>query len=187
MIVSTIALREKPGGTDVPGADEKGMSPREAIALLIQSKHFQVIALVISFAAIGAGIIEQQLNMAVEQAIPGKDARTAFLGNVIFYSSIAGFLIQMTLTSRVHRLLGIGFALLMLPVSLGGTAILMLAVPALWTSTLARVLDTSLRYTVDKTTREILFMPLPTAMKYRAKPFADVAVDRFATGVGGNR
>jgi ATP/ADP translocase/CRP-like cAMP-binding protein len=184
MIVSAIALREKPGGTDVPGAEEKGMSPREAIALLIQSKHFQVIALVISFAAIGAGIIEQQLNMAVEQAIPGKDARTAFLGNVIFYSSIAGFLIQMTLTSRVHRLLGIGFALLMLPVSLGGTAILMLAVPALWTSTLARVLDTSLRYTVDKTTREILFMPLPTAMKYRAKPFADVAVDRFAKGVG---
>ncbi len=27
-------------------------------------------------------------------------------------------------------------------------------------------------------------MPLPTAMKYRAKPFADVAVDRFAKGVG---
>jgi AAA family ATP:ADP antiporter len=182
--VWAIAAREKPGGTSVPGAEEKGMSPREAIALLIKSKHFQIIALVISFAAIGAGIIEQQLNMAVEQAIPGKDARTAFLGNVIFYSSIAGFLIQMTLTSRVHRLLGIGFALLLLPISLGGTAILMLAIPALWTSTTARVLDTSLRYTVDKTTREILFMPLPTAMKYRAKPFADVAVDRFAKGVG---
>ena len=60
----------------------------------------------------------------------------------------------------------------------------MLAIPALWTATAARVLDTSLRYTVDKTTREILFMPLPTAMKYRAKPFADVAVDRFAKGLG---
>jgi ATP:ADP antiporter, AAA family len=181
--VWAIAAREKPGG-GVTGADEKGMSPREAIALLIKSKHFQIIALVISFAAIGAGIIEQQLNMAVELEIPGKDARTAFLGNVIFYSSIAGFLIQMTLTSRVHRLLGIGFALLLLPFTTGATAILMLAIPALWTSTTARVLDTALRYTVDKTTREILFMPLPTAMKYRAKPFADVAVDRFAKGVG---
>ena len=186
LVVWAIAAREKPGSHD--GApvdeDEKGMSPREAIKLLRESKHFQLIALVISFAAIGAGIIEQQLNMAVEEAIPGKDARTAFLGNVIFYSSIAGFLIQMTLTSRVHRLLGIGFALLLLPASLGGTAILMLAIPALWTSTSARVLDTALRYTVDKTTREILFMPLPTTMKYRAKPFADVAVDRFAKGVG---
>ncbi len=181
--VWAIAVREKPGG-GATAPEEKGMSPREAIALLIKSKHFQIIALVISFAAIGAGIIEQQLNMAVALEIPGKDARTAFLGNVIFYSSIAGFLIQMTLTSRVHRLLGIGFALLLLPVTTGATAVLMLTIPALWTSTTARVLDTSLRYTVDKTTREILFMPLPTAMKYRAKPFADVAVDRFAKGVG---
>ena len=183
VIVSMIAMREKPSGPDVV-VEEKGMSPREAVALLIKSKHFQIIALVISFAAIGAGIVEQQVNMAVAQAIPGKDGRTAFLADVIFYSSIAGFVIQMTLTSRVHRLLGIGFALLLLPFTLGGTGTLMLAIPALWTATTARVLDTSLRYTVDKTTREILFMPLPTAMKYRAKPFADVAVDRFAKGVG---
>ena len=184
-VVWAISAREKPGQHgEVSDADEKGMGPREAIALLVSSKHFRLIALVISFAAIGAGIIEQQLNMAVEEAIPGKDARTAFLGNVIFYSSIAGFFIQMVLTSRIHRLLGIGFALLMMPVSIGGTALLMLAIPALWTSTTARVLDTALRYTVDKTTREILFMPLPTSMKYKAKPFADVAVDRFAKGVG---
>lgn len=182
-IVALIATREKPTGPETV-VEEKGMSPREAVALLIKSKHFQIIALVISFAAIGAGIVEQQVNMAVAQAIPGKDGRTAFLANVIFYSSIAGFLIQMTLTSRVHRLLGIGFALLLLPFTLGGTGTLMLAIPALWTATTARVLDTSLRYTVDKTTREILFMPLPTAMKYRAKPFADVAVDRFAKGLG---
>src|SRR5262245_35156882 len=188
VIVSTIAKREKtsPVEATAPKAKEKekGMSPREAVSLLITSKHFQIIALVISFAAIGAGIVEQQVNMAVTEAIPGKDGRTAFLANIIFYSSIAGFVIQMTLTSRVHRLLGIGFALLLLPFTLGGTGVLMLAIPALWTASTARVLDTSLRYTVDKTTREILFMPLPTAMKYRAKPFADVAVDRFAKGLG---
>ncbi len=143
-IVSLIAMREKPTGGDAPVVAEKGMSPREAVALLIKSKHFQIIALVISFAAIGAGIVEQQVNMAAVQWIPGKDGRTAFLANVIFYSSIAGFLIQMTLTSRVHRLLGIGFALLLLPFTLGGSATLMLAIPALWTAGTARVLDTSL-------------------------------------------
>jgi ATP:ADP antiporter, AAA family len=185
LIVSTIAKRERAGAAEpaTPEKKEKGMSPREAVSLLIKSKHFQIIALVISFAAIGAGIVEQQVNMAA-MVIPGKDGRTAFLANVIFYSSIAGFIIQMTLTSRVHRLLGIGFALLLMPFTLGGTGVLMLAIPALWTASTARVLDTALRYTVDKTTREILFMPLPTAMKYRAKPFADVAVDRFAKGLG---
>jgi AAA family ATP:ADP antiporter len=184
-VVWMIAVREKSTAqVDVGGDDDKGMSPLEAIKLLRQSKHFQVIALVISFAAIGAGIIEQQVNMAMAEAIPGKDGRTAFLANVIFYSSVAGFIIQMTLTSRLHRLLGIGFALLLMPVTTGGTATLMLLIPALWTSTLARVMDTSLRYTVDKTTREILFVPLPASMKYKAKPFADVAVDRSAKGLG---
>jgi ATP:ADP antiporter, AAA family len=186
-VVWAIAVREKAAAAQADpaaGEDDKGMSPLEAIKLLRESKHFQVIALVISFAAIGAGIIEQQLNMAVEDAIPGKDARTALLANVIFYSSMAGFFIQVFLTSRVHRLLGIGFALLLMPVTTVSTGVLMLLAPALWTSTLARVADTALRYTVDKTTREILFVPLPTSLKYKAKPFADVAVDRFAKGVG---
>src|SRR5580765_7109039 len=57
VIVSTIAKRETTGAAEAatPKEKEKGMSPREAVSLLINSKHFQVIALVISFAAIGAG------------------------------------------------------------------------------------------------------------------------------------
>ena len=49
---------------------------------------------------------------------------------------------------------------------------------------LARVLDQSLRYTVDKTTREILFLPLPGDIKLQAKSFVDVTVDRGAKAVG---
>ena len=39
VIVSTIAMREKPSGPDV-AVQEKGMSPREAVALLIKSQAF---------------------------------------------------------------------------------------------------------------------------------------------------
>jgi CRP-like cAMP-binding protein len=48
----------------------------------------------------------------------------------------------------------------------------------------ARVLDTSLRYTIDKTTREVLFLPLPPDLRYRAKPFVDVTVDRTSKALG---
>ena len=71
----------------------------------------------------------------------------------------------MWLTRRIHRYLGIGFALLLLPISLGATGVADAVNAALWAPATARVLDTSLRYTVDKTTREILFLPLPPAMK----------------------
>jgi len=141
---------------------------------------------VIGFAAIGAGLIEQQLNMAAE-AFKGRGATdnlTSFLAQVTLYLSAIGFFIQVVLTSRIHRHLGVGFALLVLPTSLGVTGVVMLLNAALWAPALARILDTSLRYTLDKTTREVLFLPLPTALKYRAKPFVDVTVDRFAKGVG---
>ena len=55
---------------------------------------------------------------------------------------------------------------------------------ALWAPGLARVLDQSLRYTVDKTTREILFLPLPAEIKLKAKSFVDVTVDRVAKAAG---
>ena len=182
--VSGVVASRKTPDPQSKKTSEKGMSLIEAARLLVQSKHFRIIAIVISFASIGAGIIDQQLNMAVGDLIPGKDDRTRFLADVTFYSSLAGFFIQMTLTSRMHRMLGIGFALLVLPIGLGSTALVMLLIPALWTSSLARVADTALRYTADKTTREILFMPLSTELKYKAKPFADVAVDRLARGAG---
>ena len=61
---------------------------------------------------------------------------------------------------------------------------LILATGALWAPAAARVLDTSLRYTIDKTTREVLFLPLPANVKYRAKPFVDVTMDRLAKAGG---
>jgi AAA family ATP:ADP antiporter len=186
-VVATILGRtraELKGITET--GEEGGVGGKEAIRLLRSSTHLQVIALVIGFAAVGAAVIEQQLNMAAEAFKGGNntDSITQFLGQVQFYLSLAGFVIQIWLTSRIHRLLGIGFALLILPMSLGTTAVIMLLNAALWAPALARVLDSSLRYTVDKTTREILFLPLPSDLRFRAKPFVDVTVDRVAKGLG---
>ena len=187
-IVVFILSREKSAGTSDAAAtgEEKGVNSGEAFQLLRSSRHLQVITLVIAFAAIGAAIIEQQLNMAAAEAkgATNSDAIAAFLAQVSVYLSLIGFVIQITLTSRIHRVLGIGFALMILPVSLGTTAALILFNRALWAPGLARVLDTSLRYTVDKTSREVLFLPLPTELKYRAKPFIDVTMDRLAKGMG---
>jgi ATP:ADP antiporter, AAA family len=186
LVVFFVVRRERVGWEQqsLVAAVDKGVDSLEALRLLRKSKHLRLIALVISFAAVGAAIIEQQLNMAAT-AVKGRqatDAITMFLANVQLWTSTIGFLVQVFLTSRTHRYLGIGFALLMLPVSLGSTAIIMLFNSALWAPGLARVLDQSLRYTIDKTTREVLYMPLQTDVKLAAKPFVDVTVDRFARG-----
>jgi AAA family ATP:ADP antiporter len=185
-IVTVIVRRQEITSDVAAAADERGVGGGEAVRLLRNSRHLQAVAAVIGFAAIGAAIVEQQLNMAAESAAGGSstDAITVFLAQVTFYVSVVGFVIQVGLTSRVHRTLGLGFALLLLPVSLGATATIILLNGALWAPAAARVLDASLRYTIDKTTREVLFLPLSADLKHRAKPFVDVTVDRFAKAVG---
>ena len=188
VLVAQLIRREPEAGRSDASktGEEESVSSAEALRLLSSSRHLQIIALVIGFAAIGAAIIEQQLNMATAELKGAKNvgAVTAFLSQIAAYTSLIGFVIQIVLTSRIHRYLGIGFALLIIPVVNSGTGLLMLMTGALWSSGMARVVDTSLRYTVDKTTREILFLPLPVDIKYQAKPFIDVTVDRLAKGVG---
>jgi AAA family ATP:ADP antiporter len=165
-------------------AEGRGIGGRRALGLLSRTKHLQVIGSVIGFAAVGAVIIEQQLNMAAE-AFKGQqatDALTAFLAEVQLWTSIIGFIIQVWITSRIHRYLGVAFALMLLPAGLFATAIVMLLNAALWAPALGRVLDQSVRYTLDKTTREILYMPLPAGIKLEAKTFVDVTADRLARG-----
>jgi len=166
--------------------EERGVGGGEALRLLRSSRQLQVIALVVAFAAIGAGLIDQQLNMAAA-AFKGEDATNAltdFLAQVQGWVSIVGLVIQVGFTSRIHRSLGLAVALLMLPVGFGTSAIVILLTGSWWAPALARVVDASLRYTIDKTTREVLFLPVPPDLKLTAKPFIDVTMDRFAKAVG---
>ena len=159
--------------------DERGVGGREAFRLLAQSRHLRVLAGVVAFAAIGAAVVDQQLSMAAEGTGADGDAIAKLLAQVTIYLSLAGFLVQIGLTSRIHRSFGIAVALLMLPIGLGTSATLILLTGQLWAVAGARVLDTTLRYSLDKTTREVLFIPLPADLRFRAKPFIDVTMDRF--------
>ncbi|HLE69130.1 MAG TPA: Npt1/Npt2 family nucleotide transporter, partial [Vicinamibacteria bacterium] len=157
----------------------------EALAMLRGSRHLQIIALVIGFSALGAATLELQLYMASEAVVAGEDAITSFLAEITFYISLIGFVVQIYFTSRIYSLLGIGFALAVLPVSLGATAVIILLNKALWASSVARVTDSALRYSLDKTTRETLFLPLSAELKLKAKGFVDVVADRFiGKGIG---
>ncbi len=168
----------EPAGFD---AADGGVGGREAIRLLSESRPLQVLALTVGCAAAGATVVDQQLSMAAEamRGDSGGDGIAAFLAEVTAYLSIGGFVVQVALISRIHRSAGIGVALLLLPIGFSASAALILFTGALWAVAGARVLGSTMRYTLDKTTREVLFVPLPTELRHRVKPFIDVTMDRF--------
>ena len=184
VLVSAILGKERTASEMAPsaGGTEKGVTLSRAIQLLRQSKQVQLIALVIGFGSIGAALIEQQLNMAVDGL--AEDTIGRILALVRLSVSVAALVIQVWVTPRVHQYLGVGFALLMLPTSVGITAIGIALTGGLWAAAIARTTDQALRYSVDKTTREVLFLPLPSALRQEVKPLVDVTVDRVSRGLG---
>ena len=143
----------------------EGSAVAEAFGLLRESKQIQLIAVVIGFGSLGAALIDQQLNMAAE-AFKGRgetDSISVFLAQVqLLDLSAAAFVIQVWLTPQDpplprHRLRAAGAADEPRRERRGDAA----QRRALGSRGRARARP-SLRYTVDKTTREILFLPLPS-------------------------
>jgi ATP:ADP antiporter, AAA family len=168
--------------TDGPHAEfeeDLGVGGREALRLLAQSRQLRVLAAVVGLAVMGAAVVDQQLSMAAEAFRVDEESIAELLAEIGTYLSLAGFAVQVALTSRIHRSWGITAALLLLPVGLGASATLILLTGSLVAVGGARVLDGTLRYSLDKTTREVLFLPVPAGLRFRAKPFIDVTMEKF--------
>ena len=162
--------------------EDAGVGSREALRLLAESRQLRVLAAMVALAVMGAAIVDQQLSMAAEAMRVDEESIASLLASVGAFLSIAGFAVQVGLTSRIHRSWGITAALLLLPIGLGASGTLVLLTGALWAIGGARVLDGTLRYSLDKTTREVLFLPVPAGLRFRAKPFIDVTMEKFGKG-----
>ena len=185
--IVTVILRQRATAHHTTASADPSPAPAadDAWTLIRRSANLRSIALLISLAAVAAMIVDQQLNLAAEQVHgDDEDAVTGFLASVRFFLSAGSLLIQLLLVRQIYRLLGIGAAVMMLPIALGASSVLILTTGAIWAAAVASVIDRSIRYTVDRTTREILFLPLETGVRLRVKSFVDVTVDRVARASG---
>lgn len=156
-----------------------------ALRLLRNSPHLRTVALILGLTVVVSTLVDWQFNRAVQLHIPGEDAKTAFYGNCFALINLASVVVQAFFTAFVIRRLGIGVALLVLPVGILVAAAGVVAVPALMVASAAKATDGSLRYSVDQSTRELLYLPVPSAVKARVKPLIDVAVHRGGSGLAG--
>lgn len=148
--------------------------------------HLRMIALALFLGFVVSTLVDWMYNAAVEAAHPGNAARQAeFIGQSFAIFNAIALVLQLALTSWLLRVLGMAGAMLLLPiaVAMGTTGVLL--IPTIWTAAVAKGADTSLRYSVDQAAREIIWLPIPTVLKQRVKPFIDLVVPRTADGVAG--
>lgn len=72
-----------------------------------------------------------------------------------------------------------------LPIAIFAGSAAMFIFPGLIAAVLLRGSDGTLKYSIDKTGRELLFLPIPLAIKKKVKIFIDLFIDRWFRGLAG--
>ena len=164
----------------------RGFRALDMLRLSRKNRHLLAISALICVTAIVGKLVEYQFFGIAVAAYPNKEELTGFLGGFLgLYMSAAAFTIQFFLTGAILRRLGVGGALQLTPIAVGVGAAGVLAFPVIWTASVLRLLESSLRVTLNRTSLEILYLPIPPDIKNRTRIFVDSVVDALADGMAG--
>ena len=131
-------------------------------------------------------LVDYQFKVASRQNFLGQEDRlAAFFGMFWAITGAINCLVQFFLTSRLLERQGILFALLLLPLALFGGGLTVLAFPALWSVTLLKGSEAVLRYTINDSSSQLLYLPVPSHFRGRAKAFIDGIVRQLSVGLSG--
>jgi ATP:ADP antiporter, AAA family len=159
---------------------------RDALRLIGKTPYLRLLALLVVLVAIVTQWINFLFSVAAEARFAGDaDRLTEFFGTFNFYMGLLAFGVQVLLTGPMLRHLGIVFTILFLPISLAAGSTLILLFPMLWAVILTNGFDQALRFSVDKSTFELLYLPIPQRVKGAVKGTIDLVVNRSADALGG--
>lgn len=120
----------------------------------------------------------------IGSSLGSRAAQTQFLATIDLVVNVLTLLVQVFLTGRIVRALGVTTTLCLLPgFSVIGFAALA-AMPALSSIVPFQVLRRAGNFAITRPTREVLFTVLPREDRYKAKSFIDTVVYRFGDQVG---
>ena len=161
-----------------------GGSPWEGFKAVVRSPYLLGICVFVLIMAIMATFIYFTRLAMVAEMTTDMDQRTGFFAQIDFWTQFATFALQLLLTGHIMRRLGVGVAMVLLPltVALGfvGLAI---------TGTFAALILLEAAYRamqrgITRPARETLFTVVSREEKYKAKAVTDTFVYRAGDVVG---
>jgi len=184
-----VILIWRSGQIAVAEAQETGQTgPRnlnQSMRLVFSSSYLRAIAAVICISSLVTTLTGWQFLAIAQQVLKNKDALAIFLGDFNFYAGTISLLFQLLLTTRFLRRFGIGTSLFVLPVTVLLGSAGLLALGTLGAALALKGCDQVLRYSIDKSTTELLYLPLSARIKLQVKWFIDTVIWRLGDGLAG--
>jgi AAA family ATP:ADP antiporter len=152
---------------------------------VFSSPYLLGIAAFIALMTFVSTILYFQQAYLVADAFADRGERTAFFARIDLVVNILTVAMQVYLTARIVKWLGVGLALALVPIAMMLGFLALGLYPTLAVLVVVQVLYRAGRYGITKPAREILWTVLSREEKYKSKPFLDAAVYRGGDLVSG--
>jgi ATP:ADP antiporter, AAA family len=176
---------DRPGAAAQPSAAARplGGGILEAIPLVLRSPYLLGIALFMLLFTTASTVLYFQQAQIVRDAFATAGERTSVFAAVDFAVNALTLTLQVFLTGRVVRALGIAWTLALVPVLLGAGFLALGLSPFLPVIVAVQVLRRAGDYAITRPAREMLYVVLRRDEKYKAKNFNDTVVYRGGDAV----
>ncbi len=173
----------------LPTASRKDEAPpprslRDSLQLIAQAPHLRLVASLVFMTALATTMIDFQFKAVAADSLSG-DALSSFFGKFYSRVNVLGFLLQILLTSRLLRFFGLGGTILMLPLFLSGGTVLLMSTMTLWAAVVLKGSDQTLKHSIDRSSRELVYLPVSRSIKIHVKSAIDMVFDRLGDGIAG--
>ncbi len=178
-----ISSKNKSNQTEDSGEKPIGGSILAAFRLVLSSPYLIGICLLIFLFTTLATFLYFQQAQIVRDNFDDPSRRTAVFAAIDFAVNTLTVTIQVFLTGRIVKSIGLSWSLALIPVFLGLGFLMLALAPLLIVLVTVQVIRRAGNYAITRPSREMLFTVLSKEEKYKAKNFVDTAIYRGGDAV----
>jgi AAA family ATP:ADP antiporter len=141
---------------------------------ILRHRYLFLIALLLLLAQMVEPLIEYQFMKVVEANVLEREARTAYLGNFFSVLSAVAIGVNLVVTPLVHRWFGAIGGLLAQPSAVMLGTLYYLSNASLLAGALLKIADRGLSYSINRASKELLYVPIDPLLIFRAKAWIDM-------------
>lgn len=185
--IVSAAIRRMPRRTarPAPAGPTLNRPLTDSVLAISRTTYVRLITAIVFLVAIATQWISFQFSLVADARFDGDaDRLTHFFSSFNVYMGSAAFALQMLATGPFLRRFGMTVTIMLLPAALFTGAALILIVPAFWAVLLTAGFDQGLRFSLDKATYELLYLPLTVRQRAQLKAVIDIVVNRAADALG---
>ena len=187
IILALVAVYKiKPFITHVSSGSEKSQffQKEKRAQNPVRRPYLKTITLTIVISTLVASIVDYQLKIIASETL--NEAEMASLFGFLFgIIGVVSVFVQFFVTGRIITNFGIIWGLMFLPVVLVTGNVMLLLSPLLISAVVSKTGDQIFRFTIHNTSNQLLWLPISSSVKERAKPFIDGTMKNSAQAVSG--